>query len=182
MKTKAVLKGGGVELHPLEIEHVTERYVAWLNDPDVTFGTELRFGEHSIEEVCNYVKETVNSSNNVMWRIIVDGEGHVGNIRLSAINAVHRHARVALLIGEKSVWGRGVGSAAIDCLAAHAFTDLALHKLTAGIYATNPGSRRAFEKCLFTLEATLKDDVVVDDGFVDVFLMTRFALALNGYG
>ncbi len=179
MRHEPTLEGNCVELRPLEPANVSERYVAWLNDPDVTAGTEARYTHHTVEDVRAYVEQTIASPSDKIWRVMVPGEGHVGNIRLSTISEIHHRARIALLIGEKSVWGRGIGSAAIDRLARHAFEDLGLCKLSAGIYATNPGSRRAFEKATFSLEATLKDEAFVDDHFVDVWLMARFAENLH---
>ena len=54
-----------------------------------------------------------------------------------------------------------------------AFLELDLQKLNAGIYAENIGSRRAFEKCGFVLEGTLKQDVVSSGERMDVW---RFGL------
>lgn len=170
-----VLRGDGLTLHPLTVSDVSERYVSWLNDAEVTAGTELRFTSHSIKDVCDYVARANASPTDEMWKIMLEGEGHVGNIRLSSINVIHRRARVALLIGEKSVWGRGIGTAAIVTLSRHAFEDMKLHKLSAGIYANNLGSRRAFEKAGFSLEATLKDEAFADNQFVDIWLMSRIS-------
>jgi ribosomal-protein-alanine N-acetyltransferase len=168
------LKLGAVSLLPLVTADVTDRYVSWVNDPEVTAGTELRHGSHTFDDVARYVEQTQASPNDEMWRIMFD-EQHVGNIRLSSINRAHKRARIALLIGEKSCWGKGIGTAAITCLTRHAFADLGLHKLTAGIYATNPGSRKAFEKAGYTWEATLMDEAFVDGTFIDVWLMSQIS-------
>lgn len=40
------------------------------------------------------------------------------------------------------------------------FRELDLQKLNAGVYAGNIGSRRAFEKCGFELEGTLRQEAV----------------------
>ncbi|MEQ8667368.1 MAG: GNAT family N-acetyltransferase [Rhodospirillales bacterium] len=162
-------------LRPISSADVTERYVSWLNDPDVTSGTEARHHDHTIDAVRDYVDAAEASPNDKLWRIMVDADNHIGNIRLSAINRTHHRARIALLIGEKGYWGRGIGTDAIRLVAAHAFNDMELHKLTAGIYANNVASRRAFEKAGFALEATLAEEAVYDGTFIDVWLLTRFA-------
>jgi RimJ/RimL family protein N-acetyltransferase len=71
---------------------------------------------------------------------------HVGNLRIGAIDRHHRSATVALVIGDKTAWGQGIGSDAIATASTYAFTTLGLEKLTARVYASNTGSIRAFEK------------------------------------
>lgn len=175
MKHDDVVIGDDLELHPLEPADVSERYVAWLNDPAVNEGTEARYEPHEIDGVRDYVADAVSSPSTLMWRIMTEEHGHVGNIRLSAIHKHHRRSRIALLIGEKDLWGKGIGSRAIDCLSRHAFEHLNLRKLTAAIYANNAGSRRAFEKAGYSLEATLKEQAIVAGETVDILLLTRFA-------
>ena len=71
---------------------------------------------------------------------------HIGNLRIGAIDRHHHTATIALVIGDKSAWGHGLGSEAIALATAHAFSALGLRKLNARCYATNLGSIRAFEK------------------------------------
>jgi RimJ/RimL family protein N-acetyltransferase len=52
-------------------------------------------------------------------------------------------------------------------MVAHAFEKLNLHKVTAGMWASNVGSRRAFEKNGFRLEGTLRESFWAGDRFVD---------------
>ena len=80
-----------------------------------------------------------------------------------------------MIIGAKTDWGRGIGPAAIALAAAHAFDELDLAKLTAGVYADNPASIRAFEKAGFTEEARLRSHYLSDGAYVDGIIMARFA-------
>lgn len=179
MKHDVYLEGGAVSLSPLTINDIGERYLSWLADPEVTIGTEISSGARLIDDARVYIENSLLSPCDAMWRINYGAAGHVGNIRLSGINRRHRRSRIALLVGEKAVWGQGVGSAAIDLLSQHAFQGLGLHKLTAGIYQNNIGSRRAFEKAHYMHEATLQDEALFDDEFIDVWLMSRFSNGIN---
>ena len=51
------------------------------------------------------------------------------------------------------------------------FRELDLQKLNAGVYAGNIGSRRAFEKCGFELEGTLRQEAVNSGQRLDVWLL-----------
>lgn len=169
----AIPGDGAVSLAPLRPEDVDAAYLAWLADPVVTRFTEVR-GVQDLASVRAYVAAAVAAPDAAMWRIDHAGR-HVGNVRLSGITRRHRRAIVALMVGDRAVWGRGVASAAIALVAGHAFAALGLHKLTAGIYAGHTASRRAFEKAGFHCEATLRDHVLFEGSFVDVLQMARFA-------
>jgi RimJ/RimL family protein N-acetyltransferase len=71
---------------------------------------------------------------------------HIGNIKIGQIHPVHRYADVGLLIGERTCRGRGYGTQAIVLATSYAFSELHLNSLTAGIYAPNLSSYRAFIK------------------------------------
>jgi len=174
MRNLQTLEGHGVQLEPIRPEDVSERYVGWLNDPDITRHTEARHDRHSLSSVLAYVVTAISDPNAAMWRIVVDGT-HIGNIRLSDVNFVHRRASVALLIGEKRYRGAGHGTEAVDMVARHGLEQMGLNKLTAGIYRTNIASRRAFEKAGFEMEAVLRRHAFEDGLFVDVLQMARFA-------
>jgi [ribosomal protein S5]-alanine N-acetyltransferase len=174
MRHNDTLVRGGVVLDPIAAEHVTPEYVSWLNDPVVVANTEARFHESTIETTREYVRRTLDSPDSLMWRILTDGQ-HIGNIRLSSINFQHRRAAIAILVGSRSHWGRGIGQAAITLVSAHAFTALSLYKLTAGIYETNTASRRAFERAGFLVEAVLQRHAFVGDEVIGVLQMARFS-------
>jgi RimJ/RimL family protein N-acetyltransferase len=147
------LEGARVVLRPVTVADVTERYCAWMNDPEVTRFTEVR-GPQSRERITAYVETMARDDRSVFVAIVsrVDGV-HIGNARLGAIDAYHRSAEIALVIGEKSAWGRGYATETIGLLVAHAFDGLGLHKVSAGCYASNVASIRAFLKAGFVEEA-----------------------------
>ena len=175
MEHDATLWGPKVRLAPLRVEHVTEEYVAWLNDPLVTAHTEITPGSQTLESARAYLQRTLVSPNALIWRILTMDGVHIGNIRLSDINLDHSRAWVALIIGRRESWGKGLGPEAIRLVCDHAEVQLGLNKLCAGIYAVNPASLRAFEKAGFTLEATLRRHARFNGRFIDVWHMAHFA-------
>jgi len=179
MQHKVILHDSGlVSLDPLLPEHVKQTYVDWLNDDAVVGQTEQAGRRHTLDTVRTYVKENISTPNAMLWRILFDGL-HVGNIRLSGITRVHCRATIALIVGDVSLHNQGIGSQAISLLSDHALSCLKVWKLTAGIYATNPGSRRTFEKAQFHLEAVLRAHAFHSGHFVDVWQMARFAQHKN---
>src|SRR5205814_2669717 len=100
-----------------------------------------------------------------------DNDQHIGNIKLGPIHWIHRYAEIGLLIGEKSCWGQGYASEAIRLVTTYAFERLNLHKVTAGCYATNVGSVRAFEKAGFVREGVRPRHCFCEGTYVDLILL-----------
>lgn len=161
--------GEKVQLFLLEVSDVTETYVGWLNDPRVNLYLESRFQHHTLESTRTFVA-SCRADENVLFLGLryppFEGR-HVGNIKLD-INRRHGLGEVGILIGERAVHGRGVATDAIKLMSNIARTQLGLRKLSAGCYATNKGSERAFVKAGFVVEGVRPKHVLVGDRSEDV--------------
>jgi [ribosomal protein S5]-alanine N-acetyltransferase len=174
MLHRPTLRDGELCLAPLEVADVSERYVGWLNDPQTVGQTEQSGLTHTGASVRAYVEAALRAPDALIWRILL-GDDHVGNVRLSGIQETHRRASIGLIIGDAGVRGHGVGTRVIRLVARYAIDDLHLNKVTAGIYATNTASRRAFEKAGFQLEAVLRRHAWHEGRFIDVFQFAHFS-------
>ena len=150
-----------LSLRVLDSFAVTEAYVSWLNNPEINKYLEARWTVHSFDSVSSQVDSIYESSNDALFGICTRPQSamHIGNVKLSAIDPMHRTAEIGFLIGEKDYWGQGLASEAIGRVCDWAFSDLGLRKITAGAYAVNLGSIKALEKVGFQREGVLKDQV-----------------------
>ena len=165
-------------LAPFRVEHVGARYLGWLADEEVMRFTEARFARVGQGEGEAYVAAAIAAPNAILWRIVVDEDEHIGNLRLSWVPA-HRRGTIALIIGEKTQWGRGHARRCVALAAEFALGRLGLRKLTAGAYANNRASVRCFEAAGFVQEARLKDHFTLADGTAcDGVLLARFAASV----
>ena len=140
-------------LRPLTTADVTAAYAAWLNDPAVNRYLEIRHSPQTLESVGAYVAAVNGRADEHLFGIFLDaGARHIGNIKLGPVHPVHRVGDVSLFIGDTAAWGRGYAAEAIGRLARHAFEDLGVRKLAAGLYAANVGSERAFLRAGFARE------------------------------
>ncbi|WP_120495683.1 GNAT family N-acetyltransferase [Kiloniella sp. EL199] len=156
---------------PLDI---TPIYLAWLNDKEITQFTEIAKTKQSAEDCRDYVTKSNSSSDEFLWRIVTETHGHVGNIRLSGLSSPHQRGELALIIGNTNLHGKGIGTQAIKLATMYAFNELKLHKITAGMYMPNEGSYKAFLNAGYHLEATLKDHVLFNGHFTDVYKVACF--------
>ena len=163
---------GIIRLFVLKPEHVTDAYVSWLNDPDVNRFLESRFATHTLESTRDYVTHTLESPDNLFLGIhSTELDRHVGNIKIGPINRQHRTGEVGIMIGDKTAWGRGIGTAAIKAMSEIARDQLNLRKVTAGCYASNGGSQWAFEKAGYMVEGVRHKQFLLDGAEEDLVIM-----------
>lgn len=172
---RPTLEGRLVRLAPLTQRHVTAKYVAWLNDPEVNRHLEIRFAEQTAESVRDFVsKAAANPAVHLFAMEALTTGCHIGNIKLECSRPEHGRGEISLLIGDREFWGRGIGTEAIDLVAGYGFEHLHLHKLTSGCYSVNPASGRAFEKAGFHREAVLVGHYFCAGEWVDRWVYARF--------
>ncbi len=146
-------------LRALELEDINTTYLGWLKDPDVNRFIETRFQPQSLETLRTYWQKHCNDSTCPWFAIcLVEDSRHIGNIKLGPIHSFHRRADMSLFIGDRNCWGKGLATEAISLVRDWAFKELDIQKINAGIYSLNMPSIRAFEKCGFELEGTLRDE------------------------
>ena len=162
-------------LRILTRKDVTDRYLSWLSDPDVTRYLEIRFSPpKSLDELTIFLNAVNDSDDSLMLGIFLKSDGHhIGNIKLGPIDFKHTTGEIGLLIGDRDHWGKGYASIAIKLLSDFAFTKLGLYKLTAGCYGSNQGSLRAFLNAGFVEEGRRTDQYGLDGQREDAVLLGK---------
>lgn len=166
------LTGPRLYLREVRPSDVNETYYRWMNDPEVTRYLESRFYPNALEGLREYVTSKLSDRDNVFLAMVLhDGDRHIGNIKLGPIHWIHRYADIGLLIGEKDCWGKGYATEAIRLVVDYAFHALNLHKLTAGCYALNQGSVKAFERIGFVVEGVRRQRFYYGGAYIDEILL-----------
>ncbi len=169
------ITGQRINLRALTPDDVGERYVAWMNDAEITQFLESRWQVHTLESIRAFVAAMQASPRDVQFGIFLNEAGeHIGNIKIGSIDHIHRRADVGLLIGEKSAWGKGYATEAIELATRFAFEELNLQKLTAGMYAPNIGSYRAFIKAGWSDAGRQRAHYFYKGGYVDGIIVERY--------
>jgi len=149
-------------LKVLRLNDISESYVEWLNDYEVTKFTEQKYFRHTLESTKTFVSQKYNSEGDLLFGIFFDGT-HIGNIKLGPIRFEHMTAQVSYFIGEKKFWGKGIASKCVKAVVHFAVTELGLKKINAGYYENNIGSAKVLEKCGFVVEGNKISDVIFED-------------------
>lgn len=168
MAYQKFVEGTSVYLREVRESDVNENYYNWLNDPEINQFLETRYFPRSLDNIRGFVKNMDGNSNELFLAICDSAtDKHIGNIKLGPINWTHRFAEISLLVGDKTYWGKGIATEAIRLVTELAFYRLNLHKVKAGCYAQNIGSRKAFEKVGFELEGVMKKQWIVNGEYQD---------------
>lgn len=174
LATGAVIRSTRLYLRPMVDTDATETYCRWLNDPEVNRFLESRFATATVESVRAFIRSKTLEAGEPLFAIVLNaGDRHIGNIKLGPINRTHRFAEIGLLIGEKDCWRQGYATEAIQAVTRYAFDTLGLHRVSAGCYADNDGSARAFETAGFAREGVRRSCCLSGDRYVDVILLGR---------
>ena len=149
-------------LRVLRLHDVSECYVEWLNDYEVTKFTEQRYFRHTVESTQTFVRQKDNSEGDLLFGIFFGGR-HIGNIKLGPIRFEHMSAKVSYFIGEKKFWGKGIASKCVETVVHFAVKELGLKKINAVYYENNIGSTKVLEKCGFVVEGNKISDVIFEN-------------------
>lgn len=166
------LVGKRIYLRPLCKKYIGNRYLAWLNDRDVTRFMEtgiVRVTRRDLEAFCEKI---IKSETDEMFVIIIKRNGmHIGNIKLGGINWRHGYGNLGVMIGEKRYWGKGYAQEACKLLLDYAFNTLYLNKVTLGVHGSHIAAIRAYRKIGFKIEGRIKNLLSCEGRYVDKVIM-----------
>jgi ribosomal-protein-alanine N-acetyltransferase len=163
-----MVSGQRVSLRPVTVDDCTMRYVEWLRDPEVNRYLETRWVDQTLETVRAFVEATEHDSSSHLLAIIDNASQlHIGNIKIGPVSGHHHCADISYFIGERTFWGRGYATDAIRLASDIGFERLELHRMQAGLYASNVGSARALEKAGYVREAVFEQQLAGATGWED---------------
>lgn len=171
--SRVTINGPRVSLLPFTGEYLTQRYVDWLNDPQLMRFSEQRHRRHTPESNIAYARQFDHECR-FLWAIVDRRDGaHVGNINayLDRYNGV---ADIGLLIGEVSKQGQGLGREAWIGAIHGLFLAQGARKVTGGCAAANHSMRRIMESAGMTSDGIRVQHLLIDGAYVDVIHMALF--------
>lgn len=168
------LDGKAINLLPFQDYHLTDRYVGWLNDPLVVKFSEQRHRQHSLESCRGYV-ESCRAGNTLLWAIETKDAVHIGNIS-ATVDRYNRVADIGILLGERSSWGKGIGSEAFHLLITFLLNEGNMRKITSGTMSENMAMLNLMETAGMKREAVIEGYFLLDEKPVDMVISTISAI------
>ena len=134
------LEGRIIVLRPVR-EGEAETIVGWFEDTEVTRNLNILLPP-SVAGEREWLAARAQDEHNVGWGIEHEGR-LVGLTGIQGIDWISRHGETGTVIGERSIWGRGIGTEAMQLRARFAFEMLNLNKLNSGYFDGNDASAEA---------------------------------------
>jgi len=174
-----VLEGESLILRALEASDALGEYPNWLNDPKVTRYNSHGEREYTAEMAKEYIASITNSSTAHVFAIVEkESRRHVGNISLQAISERNQNAELAILIGEPSVYGKGIGFEAAHLLLSYGFKTLKLHRIYCGTHGQNIGMQKLALKLGMQEEGRRREAILKLGEFADII---EYGILINEY-
>ena len=169
MSKLTTLQGKRIYLRELNMNDAEGNYPKWFNNPEVTRYNSHGESTYTKEMAKEYIQMVTNSkSHNVFAIVETSTQTHIGNITLQAINTKARNAEFAILIGEPSVYGKGLGEEAGKLLLEYGFSQLGLHRIYCGTSSNNLGMQRLALNLGMQQEGIRRDGLLKNDEFTDI--------------
>lgn len=170
------IEGKLIYLRAIEVSDVSENYLKWLNEPDVTSGLASGTFPSTMSSLQKFVEQKSTDKNTVMLAICdKETNKHIGNIKLDNFDWVSRTCELGILIGEKDFWGKGIGTEVCKLTIQYAFQQLNIRKVLLCVYSNNPGAIKVYEKLGFVNEGTLRQHIWSNGQYIDKHYMGLFA-------
>ncbi len=150
--TDGVLPGlPRVGLRPVEQADL-ELLSRWDEDPVIHALMGRRFVDLSPRE---WLRNVRRSRSCRVWMIEWEGRP-VGEVELAQVNRRTRTAEIRVCVGERPLWGRGIGTAAMTASLDHAFGPMGLESVYLRVFTTNQRAIALYERLGFRREGLLE--------------------------
>jgi len=155
------------KLVPFEKCHVP-RTVEWVNDKEIIDLIDRSSEPVTLEGCYKWAEDIIGDGSKAMFAIIAGDKGeHIGNCGLFEINKRSRKAKLWIYIGDKKMWGMGLGRKALDLLVSYGFEELGLNKIYLYVVEDNIRACKLYESAGFSKEGVFKQDTFLKGRFMD---------------
>lgn len=167
------LEADRVQLRVLDRDAYAEKNRDWTSDREVVRHLSRGTWPVTREEAYRDFDAKVASRADVELAIHDRETGaFVGVTGLHSFNVVARSCEFRILIGDKSVWKKGLGTETCQLMTAYGFELLNMNRVWLGVNADNLPAVRSYQKSGFFEEGKLRDEVYRNGVFHDVLRMS----------
>lgn len=152
-------------LRSLQLSDKSERYLNWLNDPEVQKYSRRRGQISTMENIEEFIKSSLEGNDFHFAIFTKNNNSHIGNISLNSVDELNNHAELSIMIGDKNVWGRGYAKEAISVLLKFAFEKLNLNRVWAE--SCNPAFIALMNKLFWFKEGVRREAICIDGVYLD---------------
>ena len=146
------IEGPRIYLRGLKESDASQKYLSWLNDPAVNSHIETK--QTSAEELKAYIREKDEHYDCIFLGIFLHDGRHIGNVKIEPINYAKNEACLGIIIGDKTQWGKGLCSEAVNLSIDYIFRKMHLKRVYLGVLSDNEHAISCFTRAGFSVEKT----------------------------
>ena len=164
--------GEKVKLRAYEKEDI-KKAQEFINDPEIkhlltptvpfpiTLADETKFieGISAFKDEYSFAIETLDSL-------------YIGGCGLNRVDWKNRSCIVGIFIGDKSYWGKGYGTDAMNVLIKFIFDEMNLNRIQLNVYSYNERAIKSYEKSGFVKEGVLRQALYKGGAYHDEIIMS----------
>lgn len=165
------LTGDKIYISQLSKDDISEKYINWLNDKDVCKDNSHATFPNTRTKTLAYLESLENNKDEIAFAIRwKKNDVHIGNIAIKKIDRINRSAELAIIIGDRKYWSKGVGSEAYKLLIDYGFNTLNLNRISSGQTVANKGMIKVCEKMGMKKEGTLRQVLYKNGEYSDAVI------------
>lgn len=163
-------EGKKIYLRPIE-EKDLDLFYFGRNNPEIR-ETLFLFFPMTYEQVRNEVQSLLTSKENISFTIVEnETDIPIGQTSFVRIDYVSKMATFFLAIWDPQHWSKGYGTEATKLMVEYGFEILNLNRIQLHVAVENNNAIRAYEKCGFKIEGTLREAMYHHNRYCDFHLM-----------
>lgn len=146
----------------------------WVNDPEVVDNlSDVFLYPHTTSETETFLNNVLQKEDQHRGFVIADleTEAYIGQIDLFKFDWKNRTAEMGIVIGSRSLRGKGYGTEAIRVLQKFVFDRLNMNRLQLEVHDFNEAAIRCYNRCGFREEGRMRERHFVNGHYSDTVLM-----------
>jgi len=152
-----ILQSDNVKLQPFSKEFISNKYLDWINDKNVTRFIDKAKDNTTLEDLNFFAESLIKSDFDYFFAIIYKKEQrHIGNVRLGAIDSNFKKSNFGILIGDKSFHGCGIATEVMELIKHFSFNYLKLDKIHFPVVKEHTAAMNLYAKTKFTCLGEVK--------------------------
>lgn len=101
----------------------------------------------------------------------IEDSKFIGGCSINDVDWKNSVATVGIFIGDKNSWGKGYGTDAMRILMTFIFMQMNINKIKLICYSFNERAIKSYEKCGFSIEGVLRQEMYKDGCYHDKIMM-----------
>jgi RimJ/RimL family protein N-acetyltransferase len=127
---------------------------------------------YSKDDLAKWVDYHSTASNEVFWIIADSTDRAVGHVGLYKIDHRIRSAEFAILLGDSTIQGKGLGRSCTRYMVQYGFQQLNLNRIALEVLESNERALRLYRSLGFREEGRLRQAQFKNGKYIDVLLMS----------